>query len=147
MPLWRDGSPAVALCPAATGPLVLSWTGGDDHLEAGVVVEPGALVATIGGTPATAIVVPAWRGWQTLLFLPVTDEGIAASMAVMHVVPLDAPWRPELPIAELFDHLHWALVERPEMTEQAAGALRARMSGTPPSPLLHLMLAHVAVDG
>ncbi|MGI9030333.1 MAG: hypothetical protein ACR2HP_10165 [Ilumatobacteraceae bacterium] len=142
----RDGSWPVEL--AADGRRQdLAWSApfasrsGDDCITAGSPVRPGTYIATIGDDSASSLVVPAWEGWQTLLFLPVTGDGIAASLAVVHVVPIEAPWTPTLALARLLDQLHWALIERPEVTDACLRALhRDTDAGVLASPLVQLLL-------
>lgn len=145
-PRGRDGSLPVELADDGGRRIDLAWTAaggalGGDYAAAGTAVSPGMYTATIGGGPRSSLAVPVWDGWQTLLFLPATGGGIAGSLAVVHVVPIGTAWTPALPLAELLDQLHWAMIERQSITDACLEAVRG---GTDrqflASPMAHLLL-------
>lgn len=134
----RDGRIAITLADASGGSdVALEWVveGGREHGEWAVAatrVQAGTYVATIG-VSSSCLAVPTWSGWQTLLFVPVTADGPAPAMAVMHAAPLATAWTPDAPAAALSDRLHWAVLDGVELTARAS----ARLATT--SPLAALM--------
>ena len=151
LPRRADGSLPVDIAGGgASVPLAWNATSSPagELATAGAAVSPGAYVATIG-EEHTSLLVPAWEGWQTLVFLPVTANGIAASLAVLHVIPISTSWQPTLPIAALLDQLHWALIDRPTITDGSVAALRRYAHITPATapPLVHLLLGTLSSLG
>lgn len=134
----RDGRIAITLADASGGSdVALEWVveGGREHGEWAVAatrVQAGTYVATIG-VSSSCLAVPTWSGWQTLLFVPVTADGPAPAMAVMHAAPLATAWTPDAPAAALSDRLHWAVLDGVDLTARAS----ARLATT--SPLAALM--------
>ena len=137
-------------------------TGAGDHLLDVVLAEgspkgllvhtapvpAGSYVLTDLHPPCAGLVVPAWPGWQTVVFLASAGDDVSSALAVMHNVPVDGSWQPDR-LADLTDQLHWALTARPTVDLpglrriEAAALSAAGPAGVP--PIVSLLLARLAI--
>lgn len=121
---------------------------GDDIAVWAGEVPPGGHILTTGGPLDPALRVPVWPQWQTVVFVPLADDGPAPALTVMHCVRGSAGWSDDR-LADLTTQLHFALDATAELdatgVSRFAATLDESLGGGRTPPLTALLLAHVAV--
>lgn len=90
----------VSLVDADQRPLAVEWRRGNDWATAVFPLEPGGYalrvdspsVSTVGPTSQSVWVAD---GWQTLVFVAITDDGLAADRAAVHMSRMSDEWQPQ----------------------------------------------------
>jgi hypothetical protein len=123
----------VALVDAEQRPLAVEWRLANDCATAAFPLEPGGYAVRVE-TPSTASDAPTFqsvwaaKGWQTLVFVAITEDGLAADRASVHMTRMNDVWQPQSNRRDI-----------DLAVEAARWSLRQGRPGVPPQ-LLRLLL-------
>ena len=114
-------TPAVRIAIASGGRDVpLQWADTTGARGCAVELPPGLYIATVGGDVATAMAVPVWSSWRTIVVVPVVGGRPVAEHAALQCLAIGIGWAEAQAVAALTEELTGAARDGVTAAEIAA---------------------------